>query len=45
MTRTAQTRKGKTVEINTTRKVEGGYAGYVLDVRGYAVPVFVPSND
>ncbi len=43
-TRTARTQRGTEVEINTTWKVEGGYYGYAVHARGYAVLVFIPGE-
>ncbi len=44
MKRTAKTRRGKTVELNTMTKVDGGWTGYVMHRKGYAVVVFVPAK-
>lgn len=41
---TAKTKTGKTVVLNTTRKVDGGWEGYILNAEGHAVRVFVPEK-
>jgi hypothetical protein len=45
MTRTAKTRTGQKVILNETRKVQGGYEGYVLNSKGHAVEIFIPTRD
>lgn len=40
--RTAKTRSGEQVYINTTWKVAGGREGYVLNAKGFAVLIFIP---
>jgi hypothetical protein len=42
--RTAKTKNGQEVYINTTWKVEGGYEGYVLNNNNHAVLIFIPAN-
>jgi hypothetical protein len=44
MNRTAQTRRGKTVSLNSMMETEGGWFSYVVDRRGYAVMVFIPNR-
>lgn len=43
MTRTGKTSKGKIVELGTVRQVEGGFVGYVMHRKGFAVQVFIPA--
>ena len=42
--RTAKTRRGKTVPLNTLQPVDGGWTGYILNADGVAVAIFIPSN-
>jgi hypothetical protein len=44
MTKFAQTKSGKTVEIGKCRAVEGGWISYMLHKSGYAVLVFIPNG-
>lgn len=43
--RTAKTKTGEEVYINTTWKVAGGWEGYVVNRKGHAVLVFTPAKD
>ena len=42
--RTAFTKTGQEVYLNDMAKVEGGWEGWVIGSKGYAVLVFVPEN-
>jgi hypothetical protein len=43
--RTGKTHYGKVVPLDTSTRVPGGWLGYVLNARGFAVQVFVPGAD
>lgn len=43
-TRTAKTRHGEVVYINTTWAVPGGWEGYVVNGKGHAVLIFIPGE-
>ena len=38
------TQSGKKVQLNVTRKVDGGWKSYVLNSKGHAVLVFIPGE-
>jgi hypothetical protein len=42
MTQYAFTKYGLEVELNTLWEVEGGWEGYIMHGKGYAVLIFIP---
>jgi hypothetical protein len=42
--RTGKTSKGRTVPLNVLQPVDGGWLGYVLNGKGFAVSVFIPGD-
>jgi hypothetical protein len=42
--RVAKTKDGREVYVNETYKVPGGWEGWVVNAKGYAVQVFIPEK-